>query len=331
MLTFLHRRLKFIAIAIAVQLLVVGLVYRKAVAAATYAITEYAVRFIQTAPGSLPPQCATGNDCVYVSNVDGHVYHKNTAGSSVDLEGAASVSFPIQNATSTNTFLYGGTMTGTSIAESHNATNAYTTGDIAYENKSAGSRDWFIGYPASATIPELRGAGDNIGMRNSSGTGPVVQGANDLYLYGANAINWHMLANNYLDPAADNTYDIGQTARVRLLRSARFAQGRQSVSFSATPAFNCTTTNFIHFGPVTANITGPTMTAGIAGERCTIVLLKDGTATTYTVSGWGSNVRVTSTFTFSAGANSLMVVDFIWDDTLGTPAWVQTHAAVNDA
>lgn len=196
---------------------------RRALAGSFTAITEYAVRFIQVTPSALPTNCA-GNDCIYVSNVDDKAYHRNTSGTAVSLEGGGGsvsitcgtglscspstitgtgtitntggVSWPLENGTSTNALLYGGSMTGSSIAESHNSTNAYTTGDVAYENKSAGTRDWYIGYPASATIPEFRGVGNNLGFRNVNGDGVVMQAANHVYIYGAGAQMIDFVANN---------------------------------------------------------------------------------------------------------------------------------------
>jgi hypothetical protein len=106
----------------------------------------------------------------------------------------------------------------------------------------------------------------------------------------------------------------------------------QTVAFSATPAFDPTAGNFIDFGPVTANVTGPTMVAGRAGEVCTIVMRKDATASAYTVStSWGSNVRIDSTaLAFTTGSGSLIVLTFRWDDRLSTPAWVeQSRKAFN--
>lgn len=130
----------------------------------------------------------------------------------------------------------------------------------------------------------------------------------------------------HLTPASDATYQFGDpTLRWIGAYSLRFANGvSQNKSFSATPAFDCTLGNFIHIGTITANVTGPTMAAGSPGERCTIVFLKDGTAGTYSVAGWGSNVRFNGSTSFTSGAGSLMIWNFIWDDRLATPAWVQT-------
>lgn len=61
---------------------------RRAVAANFYAITEWAIRYNRVNPASLPPQCSLGNDCTYVSSVDGKAYHRNAAGGDVIMEGA---------------------------------------------------------------------------------------------------------------------------------------------------------------------------------------------------------------------------------------------------
>lgn len=123
---------------------------------------------------------------------------------------------------------------------------------------------------------------------------------------------------------ADNTRNWGTLAdRWSIGGFARLIQGEQNLAFSATPAFNCTTSNAIHIGPITGNITGPTMVSGSAGEHCTIMFLKDGTAGTYSItSSWGSNVRTTAS-TFTSGAGSLVILHFFWDANLATPAWVE--------
>jgi hypothetical protein len=125
-------------------------------------------------------------------------------------------------------------------------------------------------------------------------------------------------------PRSDGTTTLGASGSLwPATWSKRVIQSTQNIAFSATPAFDPTAGNVIHFGPVTGNITGPTMVAGSPGERCTIVMVKDGTAGAYTVTAsWGSNVRTTSS-TFTTGAGSLIVLNFVWDDRLSTPAWVQ--------
>ena len=127
-------------------------------------------------------------------------------------------------------------------------------------------------------------------------------------------------------PDADGTRDWGTLAlRWRIGGFKRLIQGEQSVAFSATPAFDCTAGNVIHFGPVTGNVTGPTMVSGSAGEKCTVIMVKDGTAGAYTVTGsWGSNVRLAAGSTFTTGAGSLLVYSLVFDANLTTPAWVQS-------
>lgn len=131
-------------------------------------------------------------------------------------------------------------------------------------------------------------------------------------------------------PDTDNTRDWGLVGtRWRTLAGARMMTGVQSVGFSATPAFNCTTTNTIHFGAVTANVTGPTMVDGAAGESCTIVFLKDATTNIYTVSGWGANVQVNGgVITLPQTASSTVEVTFVWDSALATPAWVLQNPSI---
>jgi len=134
-----------------------------------------------------------------------------------------------------------------------------------------------------------------------------------------------VFAGNQILPDADGTRDFGLVGtRWRTLAGKRILRGTQLVAFSATPALDPTTCNVIHFGPVTANVTAPTLVAGAAGETCTIVWLKDGTAGTFTIGGWGANVRFNGNATFAAGANAIIVQQFTWDDRLGVPAWVLT-------
>jgi hypothetical protein len=110
--------------------------------------------------------------------------------------------------------------------------------------------------------------------------------------------------------------------------AARYNGLSQSVAFSATPAFDPSSLGeVIHFGPVTANVTGATMAAGTRGARCTIVMLKDATANAYTVAFAGTNVRPQAgSMAFNAGASSLFTIPFRWDDKLATPAWVPDGA-----
>jgi len=185
-----------------------------------------------------------------------HTFKISTNGGAYATISTGSTSWPLQNGTSTNTFLYGGTMTGSSIAESHDSTNAFTTGDIAFEHKTAGTRDWFFGYPAAATIPELRGASDNIGMRNSSGTGVVMQDPNTTRIYGANNDNWDFVANNYLAPSGDNVYDIGTASlRVRNIYSVNtFANSVNPATAAQAMALCSNATNCTSLGIATTGV-----------------------------------------------------------------------------
>lgn len=133
------------------------------------------------------------------------------------------------------------------------------------------------------------------------------------------------LAATQLVADADGTRDLGLVAtRWRTVAGKRIVRGTQFVAFSATPALDPAACNVIHVGPITANVTAPTMTAGAAGESCTIIWLKDGTAGTFTIGGWGANVRFNGVATFAAGASAIIVQQFTWDDRLGVPAWVLT-------
>lgn len=247
----------------------------------------------------------------------------------------------------------------TSVAQRFDNTTAATTdGNLAFQFRNGGS-DW-VTFGRTSSARKFTFFGD----ADSSGSGPVLikstsssagltldattaggriyqQYSTSAGLYNiaditAGANRWQMDSNGHWSPSADNTYDFGiaSTNRVRTLNCVRtdllrITSPTQNVAFSATPAFNATNGGVIHFGAVTANVTGPTMTSGVAGERCTIVFLKDGTAGAFTIAGWGSNVRVNGTATFAAGANSIICMSFVWDDRLGTPAWVlQSQQAV---
>jgi len=98
-------------------------------------------------------------------------------------------------------------------------------------------------------------------------------------------------------------------------------------AFSATVAVNCTNGELVHIGSVNANVTGATMTSGSgANEHCTVVWAKDATANAYTITWSGSNVRAVSAEAMSTTASSLFVQKFVWDDRLGTAAWVEESA-----
>ena len=128
-------------------------------------------------------------------------------------------------------------------------------------------------------------------------------------------------------PTQDGTLSLGDsTHRVANIVSYRYGSASSAVAFSATPALDCTLGVIVHVGPITGNVTGATMTAGQAGDLCTVVFAKDATATPYTTAFAGTNVR-SATGTFGVGASSLLTYTFRWDDSLGTPAWVQIGAA----
>lgn len=128
---------------------------------------------------------------------------------------------------------------------------------------------------------------------------------------------------------ADGTRDLGIVGtRWRTVAGKRLVRGSQSLSFSATPAFDATAGNFIDIGTITANVTGATMVSGSAGEGCTITFRKDATAGAYTIAFSGTNVRTAGTATFTTGSGSLVVLSFMWDDRLATPAWVERGRAI---
>lgn len=301
-----------------------------AVAAAQNDVAARVGPGVQMTCGPNPPTHVSTRGALWCKSTDSNkLYYTDPAGTSGPAAGAG-VTFPIANGTNTTSFNYGGPQTGTSTDYSSRSTNPLTTGDKMWSWGGTGELA-FLGVPAATTIPELRGVGDNIGMRNSSGTGIVMQGANDLYLYGANATNWHMLANNYIEPTADNAYGFGTSSnRVKQIWYVRTGNGSQNMSFSATPAFDCTAGNHINIGLITANVTGPTMVAGSPGEECTITFRKDATAGTYTVNGWGSNVRFAGTATFTSGSGSLITFTFWWNDRLTTQAWVEKSRAAGN-
>lgn len=242
---------------------------------------------------------------------------------------------------------------GAAVAHDFDTTNAFATdGDFVFRVKSNASSWFTIGRASSQRKFTFNGdsdatgsgpvtikstaasagfaldattAGGRIYSFSSSSTGVAVLA--DLT---ASSNRWQLDSSGHWSPFADNTFDLGiagSSNRVRTLNAVRSDVLRntsptQNLAFSATPAINATLGNTIHIGPITANVTGPVMTSGVAGERCTIVWLKDGTAGTFTIAGWGANVRFNGTATFAAGASSIIVQEFVWDDRLGTPAWV---------
>jgi hypothetical protein len=128
----------------------------------------------------------------------------------------------------------------------------------------------------------------------------------------------------HIYPAA-TTLNLGDSASYfGQVWTARYNGLSQSVAFSATPNFDPTSNGeLIHFGPVTGNVTGATITSGTRGQRITINMLKDATAGTYTIAFSGTNVRATGGMAFTATASSIVSINFRWNDKLGTPAWVQ--------
>lgn len=99
-----------------------------------------------------------------------------------------------------------------SIATKLNNTTATATvgfKDLSVQQNAV--EQWFVGYPVATTIPEFRGAGVNVGIRNSNGDGLMAQGANNVYIYGAGATQVNWLANNGYMPTQGGLYN-GKTS-----------------------------------------------------------------------------------------------------------------------
>lgn len=283
----------------------------------------------------------------------------STVANGIKWAAAPGVSWPLTNGTSGNTYNSAVTDGAAAVGHSFDTTNAFATnGDFVFRIRS-NAVSWF-----TAGRLNSQNAFTFTGSTDANGAGPIFVtsaasnagvtldatggGGRKFTTYSttgglwvladltAAANRWQMDVNGAFAPFADNAYNLGLPSTNRVggvytvrTEALRFTSPTQSLGFSATPAINATSGGVIHIGPITANVTGPTMTGGVAGERCSIIWLKDGTAGTFTIAGWGANVRVNGTATFAAGANAIIVQSFLWDDRLGTPAWVlQSQQAV---
>jgi len=312
-----------------------------------YTLTGGAASAINTTVGGLT---ITAAGTVNIQNTSGAVVLGNTSGitsirggstTSVDLSagngvfktttgahtfGSASWAVPANTvitgaSSATNTTgitLASAVATGaSSIGTIINNSVDLTTGKLV-SIQSAGTERFAFSWTGTLAVLQAGSAifsmlaNDSTGFQANSGVSYVYNGGTASYAFGAAAFT----------PQGSQTIGASGTLWPAAW-SKRVIQSTQNIAFSATPAFDPTAGNVIHFGPVTGNVTGPTMVSGSPGERCTIVMVKDGTAGAYTVTAsWGSNVRTTSS-TFTTGAGSLIILNFVWDDRLSTPAWVQ--------
>jgi len=188
----------------------------------------------------------------------------------------------------------------------NNTATPSTAGFKDLSVQQGGVEQWFVGYPGATTIPELRGTGANIGMRNSSNTGIVVQGANDVNVYGAGSVNWHFLANNYLEPSGDNAYTFGNnTNRVK----ASYMYWRDyKLGAQLTAASTITPTCALHHvtGATTINLIA--LTNVPSTSNVSITLIADSTIT-FGSSASAGGIKVAPGTTLTSGKCMTFVLD----------------------
>jgi hypothetical protein len=146
------------------------------------------------------------------------IYNDNTQTFQISVDGGGfaslttgGISFPIQNGTSTVTFNYGGPMIGSTLAYQFGSTNPYGVGDEAFSLNSAGAEFLKVVQTFSG-IWDIQSDNNNIGLLSANGDGIRAQGANSVYIYGANATQVLFLANNGITPVAPAPLFLGSAA-----------------------------------------------------------------------------------------------------------------------
>ena len=113
--------------------------------------------------------------------------------------------------------------------------------------------------------------------------------------------------------------------------SAVYAGVAQAPAHSATPTYNCANGETIHH-LMTGNVTSWTMTAGVAGQRCTLVWEQDSMGNR-TLAGTPANVKFAGgAFTLTTTGGKLDSATFVYDINVGVPAssyWVEIARSQN--
>lgn len=160
--------------------------------------------------GASAPVSVVGQGNIIYNNTT-HTFQISTNGGGyASLATGTGLVWPIQNGTATNTFNYGGTMTGSSVANQFASTNGFGVGDIAVQYESVATP--FLNLKQSSSgIWDWTSTNANIGLVNSTGDGIRAQGANNVYIYGAGATQVNWLANNGMMPLVAGMYN-GKTS-----------------------------------------------------------------------------------------------------------------------
>jgi hypothetical protein len=245
--------------------------------------------------------------------------------------GGGGVTFPLSNGSSSVTFNYGGTQSGTTLDYSSRATNAATVGD----------KLWSWGDTAEAVALKLSfaagwdfvGTTANMGLMNNNGDGIRAQGANNIYIYGAGAAQVNWLANNGMMPLVAGMYNgatsannfwgltvsqhyasagtaptkaagacIGGTQTVTLDANAKDASGNITLTGTATGTASaiCVTVTFNAAYATAPHCTINPANAAAAALGTTAALFVDSASTT------------TSVFVIKVGSTALVAGTYIY-------------------
>lgn len=132
------------------------------------------------------------------------------------------VTFPISNGSSSVTFNYGGTMSGSTAAYSYDTTNAYGVGDkISFKSATV---EFMKLTQSFAGLWDFVSTNANIGMLNSTGDGVRVQGAGTMYFYFGGAANWVVSAND-ISPNSATSPSLGAVVPFTTAKVKHFIGG----------------------------------------------------------------------------------------------------------
>lgn len=298
----MKRTLK-IAAAVAVFLSLALPWSRRAIAGSFTALTEYAIRYIQVSPSSLPTNCTTGRDCIYVSSTDGKVYHRNAAGADVSMEGGGvSTAYQtVDNAGSALTQRTTLNFTGAGVSCVDNAGATRTdctisgggsTGNWTFSGGGAdlssgtsmyvGSTSGTTGVATALVLGQQNGAVVWLGSNAGSGT-TFTKTLNPMYFEASSASSGTQLVNSpilrwrphYWNGSADTPYDLrllgimdstGPTAHWSFN-----ANGTEVFQFTSGKAFNIGANGSIgNISQAATNTTGLTLASNVADGASTI-------------------------------------------------------------
>jgi hypothetical protein len=129
-------------------------------------------------------------------------------------------------------------------------------------------------------------------------------------------------------PGADNAIAIGSSAaRPTQVWGMAHPGAEETVSFSATPNFNCTTGGEHKRIVLTGNVTSWTMTNGLPSQNCTISWIQDGGGS-HTTASPGANILLSGgSITITATASKRSCITLRWDVT--STKWVEIARSLN--